>query len=177
VPEVLLGTIGNLYPTKGFEYLIDATKYLIDNGLNLATVIIGQGPEQKRLADWVSQNRLEKNVYLTGRINEAAKLLPAFDIYVCSSLKEGLSYTLIEAMQAGVPVVATRVGGNPELVEENKTGLLVEPANAEKLANAIIKLLGDSKLQQEFSRNATKKAQEEFSLEKMVNNTKQVYLN
>ncbi|MFA4833842.1 MAG: glycosyltransferase family 4 protein [Patescibacteria group bacterium] len=173
--KFIIGSIGNLYKTKGFAYLIEATKKLIEEGMEIATVIIGEGQERKQLTELIKKNKLENNVILAGRIPEAAQALSAFDIYVCSSVKEGLSYTIIETMLNGLPIIATRVGGNPELIEDGKTGLLVNSRDADDLAEKIKKLINNPDLQQELSTQARIKAQEEFNLEKMIRETKEVY--
>ncbi|MCK4553947.1 glycosyltransferase [Candidatus Parcubacteria bacterium] len=174
--SITIGTIANLYPTKGLEYLVQAIYILITNyQLPITTIIIGEGEERKNLEDLIAQFNLKSNVILTGKINNAAKLLPAFDIYACSSVKEGLSYTIIEAMQAGLPIVATEVGGNSELIQDYKTGLLTETKNPQMLAEKIQKLINNPELQQKLGANAKQKTREEFSLEKMVNKTKKIY--
>jgi glycosyltransferase involved in cell wall biosynthesis len=172
--DLVIGSIGNLYKNKGFEYLINAIKILVDNGFNPKTIIIGEGEEREELENWIRQYRLEKNVFLKGRL-EGAHLLKAFDIYICSSIKEGLSYTLIEAMLAARPIIATQVGGNPELIEHEKTGLLVQAANAESISQAILRFIHEPELLNKVRLAAQKKAQTEFTLEKMVNETKAIY--
>ncbi|MCK4554763.1 glycosyltransferase family 4 protein [Candidatus Parcubacteria bacterium] len=174
--KFLVGVIANLYPTKGLEYLIQAIHLLISNyQLPITAIIIGEGEERKNLEDLIGQLNLKSNIILTGRIDNAAKLLPAFDIYVCSSVKEGLSYTIIEAMQAGLPIVATEVGGNPELIRDYKTGLLTETKNPQMLAEKIIELINNSNLQQKLGDEAKQKAEAEFSLKKMIEKTKKIY--
>ncbi len=175
--NIIIGTIGNLYQTKGFTYLVKAINILITNyQLPITTVIIGEGKERKKLENLIKQNNLENNIILTGRIDKAAQLLPAFDIYVCSSVKEGLSYTIIEAMQAGLPIVATMVGGNPELIQDNKTGLLVQAKNPEQLARKIKQFIDNPELRKKLGEQAKIQAKKNFSLEKMIKETKKVYL-
>ncbi|MBI4779117.1 glycosyltransferase, partial [Candidatus Falkowbacteria bacterium] len=102
--NIVIGSIGNLYKTKGYEYLIEAANILINkNKLLLTFIIIGDGDERKKLKDLIKKYGLENNFILAGRIDEAAKLLKAFDIYVCSSVKEGLPYSILEAMSASLP--------------------------------------------------------------------------
>ena len=173
--QFIVGSIGNLYKTKGFAYLIEATKKLIDEGIEITTVIIGEGGGRKSLTELIKRHKLEDNVILAGRIPEAAKLLSAFDIYVCSSVKEGLSYTIIETMLNGLPIIATRVGGNPELIADGQTGILINSQEAGDLADKIKKLKNNPDRQQEMSTKARIKAQEEFNLGKMVKETKEVY--
>lgn len=172
--DLLLGSIGNLYKNKGYEYLIEAIRILVDNGLNAKTVIIGEGQGRKELENWISQLSLKKNIFLAGRIN-AAPLLKAFDAYVCSSVKEGLSYTIIEAMSAELPIIATEVGGNSELIKNEQEGLLVPSKDPKKIARAIIKIANDFELAQKLARQARLKAEQNFTIEKMLEKTKQVY--
>lgn len=176
--EFLIGTIGNLYKTKGYEYLIEAVRQLSTpaNRFNfqLLTIIIGEGPKRPELEALIKKYNLGKNIILAGNIKNAASLLKAFDIYVCSSVKEGLSYTIIEAMQAGLPVVATNVGGNPELIKNNQTGLLINSKNPQQIAENIIKLIDNPTLRKKLGEQA-KNNSIEFNLEKMIKKTKAIY--
>ncbi|MFH0892605.1 MAG: glycosyltransferase [Candidatus Falkowbacteria bacterium] len=173
--DFIIGSIGNLYKTKGFEHLISAVKILISNGIRIKTVIIGEGPERSELNSWIERLRLTDHVLLAGRIDNSAELLRAFDIYACSSVKEGLSYTIIEAMLAGLPIVATRVGGNGELIGHKKEGFLVGHKNAESLARGIIETMDRPGFKEKIGVAARAKALSEFTLENMVERTKAVY--
>jgi len=172
----IIGSIGNLYPNKGFRYFLEAMKTLRNSGLPVTGVIIGSGEERLKLERLAVKSGLADHFLFAGRINRAYELLQAFDIYICSSIKEGLSYTLIEAMLAGRPVIATEVGGNPELIEHNKTGILVEPANAKLLAVKIKELFDNPELMASLGEHARKKAKLEFNFQKMIKKTKEVYL-
>ncbi len=172
--SLIIGSIGNLYKTKGYEYLIEAAG-IIKNSIpqvagpnsKFLFVIIGEGEERGRLETLIKKNNLEDTVILCGRIPDASKLLKAFDIYICSSVKEGLSYTLIEALQAGLPVIATNAGGNPEILE-SRYGQLVKPGDALGLAEKINELISANRLPQKKS--------QEFTLENMLEKTKNIYL-
>jgi len=177
----VIGSIGNLYKTKGYEYLIEAANILMSDlsfprRRESKFVIIGGGSERKNLENLIKKYNLKNNFILAGQIDQAAKLLKAFDIYVCSSVKEGLSYTLIEAAQAGLPIIATEVGGNPEIIENNKTGSLVKPADARELADALQKLINDKNLQIQLGEKAKQKVNQNFGLGKIVEATRKVYL-
>lgn len=175
-PKILIGSIGNLYPTKGYEYLIEAANILsYSRKIDLEMIIIGEGAQKNNLNDLIGQYGLKGKIILSGSLDGAAKYLKAFDIYVCSSVKEGLSYTIIEAMQAGLPIVATNVGGNGELIKTEKNGILVEPKNTEKIAEAIYRLTDDEYLKSNLSASAKEKADNEFTLEKMIRETKSIY--
>jgi len=177
ISNILIGSIGNLYKTKGFEYLINATKILADTGLNVKTIIIGEGKERQALQNLIKKLKIEEYTILAGRIDNASELLKAFDIYACSSVKEGLSYTVIEAMQASLPIAATRAGGNKELISDNKEGLLVKEGRADEIAQAMTKLIKNRKLADKLGHSAKEKARHEFSLESMIKKTKELYNN
>jgi len=174
--KFVIGSIGNLYKNKGFKYLIEATKELVANNSQLTTIIIGEGQGRNNLEKLIKEYNLENNIILAGRIENASELLLAFDIYVCSSVKEGLSYTIIEAMQSGLPIVATNVGGNPELIKDQETGFLIKPNDPGILASKINEIINNPDLMQEQSTKARIKALEEFNLETMIKKTKAVYL-
>lgn len=170
-----IGSVGNLYKTKGFAYFIEGAGRLAADLPAARFIIIGEGHERKNLEKLIAKYNLQNNFILAGQIDEAAKLLPALDIFVCSSVKEGFPYSILEAMQAGLPVVSTKVGGIPEMIENNKTGLLAMPVSSKDLAEKIKTLLNNKTLAVEQGARAKAKARTEFTLEKMVAATKKLY--
>ncbi|MBU1102870.1 glycosyltransferase family 4 protein [Patescibacteria group bacterium] len=174
----IIGTIANFYPEKGLPYFIQAAEIILKNRLadNLIFVVIGEGDERPLLETMIKENHLEKKFILTGKIDNAARYLKAFDIFILPSVKEGLPYTILEAMAAGVPIVASWVGGIPEMIENGKNGFLVLPHNPEMLAEKIAELLHNHDLTQHFVQNSQIKLTE-FSLEKMVSETEALYKN
>ncbi len=174
--DLLIGSIGNLYKTKGFEYLVRAADILVNkNKIPAKFLIIGQGDEKEKIKNLIAEYNLENNFILAGQIDQAAKLLKAFDIYACSSVKEGLPYSILEAMSAGLPIVSTDVGGIPEMIKHEKTGLLAKPADAENLAEKIKFLINNKSLQAELGENAKQNAGQNFGLKKMIEETKKIY--
>ncbi len=170
--ELMIGIIANLYKTKGLEYLIESIK-----DLNLKLIIIGGGPEKENLKSKILNLGLENKIKLIGNIkNNASSYLKAFDIYVCSSIKEGMPYTILEAMQTGLPVVSTNVGAIPEVIENNRTGFLVEPKNSEQLVVKIKYLIDNPNVAKKLGKNAKEKVKK-FSLEKMIKKTEELYNN
>ena len=167
--SLVIGSIGNLYQTKGYEYFIEAAFSLISKNpqLPLQFVVIGEGGERKNLEALINKRHLEKQFILTGRIPDAAQLLKAFDVYLCSSVKEGLSYTLIEASLAGLPLVATNVGGNPEIIEDISKHRLVEPKNKNSLADSIVSCLNNN-TEAAYGKN-------KFSINDFLAKTKNIY--
>lgn len=170
VDKFIIGAIANLYKTKGLEYLIEAAKQFT----NVHIAIIGEGAERKNLQSKIKNLKLENNVFLIGSVPNAYQYLPAFDIFVLPSIKEGFPYTLLEAMAAGLPIVATDVGAVPEIIENQKTGLIVAPADARALAEAIAYLIENPEQAKQLGTNA-KEAVKKFSLKMMVNDTKTTY--
>jgi len=175
-PDALVvGSIGNLYKNKGYDYLIDAVNKLQILDFRLQIVIIGQGPELNNLKSKIKNLKLEDTIKLFGTLPNAAHYLNAFDLYVCSSLKEGLPYSLLEAMQAGLPIVSTNVGAIPEILQDKKNGLLLEPKNPLILAQNIQHLIDNPDLAKKLGEQAKKDVMKRFTIEKMIEQTKKVY--
>jgi len=172
--SILIGTIANFYPTKGLPYLIEAAaKLKIKHDFQI--VIVGDGIERAYLESLITKYNLEENIILAGQIPDAAKYLKAFDIFILPSVKEGLPYALLEAMAAGLPIVATSVGGIPEMIENGRDGLLVASKNPEELATAIEKLIDNPTLRETLGQNAKEKIEKEFSLSRMLKETEDIY--
>jgi glycosyltransferase involved in cell wall biosynthesis len=166
IQNLIIGTIANFYSAKGLEYLIQAVNLTKDN--NLKFILIGDGQEREKLEKAIKKYNLENKFFLVGAIPEAYKYLKAFDIFVLPSVKEGFPWTILEAMAAGVPVVATRVGAMPEIIQENKTGILIEPKNPQQIADAITKLLNNENLRKGLAEQGRKTVIEKFNLDKMI---------
>jgi len=162
----LVGTIANLYPAKGLEYLVKAAN--IAKNKKIKFVVIGEGMERNKLEKLIKKYNLENRFFLVGAISEAYKYLKAFDLFVLSSLKEGLPWTILETMAAGVPIVATSVGGIPEVLKDKKTALLVKPKNPKDLAKAILNLISDRYLAQKLAHQARLEIEKRFALKKMT---------
>jgi len=170
--KIIIGSIGNLYKNKGYEYLIKAISLCV---MRYALCVIGDGPEEKNLKSKILNLKLDKKIKLTGNITNAAQLLSALDIYVCSSIKEGLPYTILEAMQAGLPIVTTNVGAIPEVIIDGKNGLLVELKNSETLVKKIKYLINNPDIAKKLGEQAKKNVAEKFSLEQMIKKTEKLY--
>lgn len=136
----IVGAIANYYPPKGLDVLIDAVALKKNELEKTCFFLIGDGPERENLTAKIISHKLT-NVFLTGTLPNAARLLPAFDLFVLPSRKEGLPYSLLEALAAGVPVVATNVGGVPSIIKNNSMGRLAPPENPPALGDAILSAL------------------------------------
>jgi len=166
IADKVVGTVANFYKTKGLEYLIEAagllnSKFKIQNS---KFFIVGDGKLRPKLEAQIKKLGLEDKILLVGRIPDAYKYLKAFDVFVLPSLKEGFPWIILEAMAAEIPIVATKVGAIPEILEEE---FLVEPGNSEELAKKISWML---------EHPAKAKLKQEFTLQKMVSETEKVLL-
>lgn len=146
---------GRLVKRKGFEYFIDQFKYLDQN---IEGIIIGDGPEREFLMRYAEKLGLSKRIRFTGQITERKKFqyLAASDIFVLSSIHEGFGIVLQEAMQVGLPIVATNYGGQIDVITENKNGFLVEPMDAKALAEKVQILLEKPQLYKKISKENKK---------------------
>jgi glycosyltransferase involved in cell wall biosynthesis len=170
----VIGAISNMYPAKGLRYLLEAFALVVSQQPAML-VIIGAGPQRRALEKCANALHIQDRVRFAGAQPEAARLLPAFDVYTLPSTKEGLPFALIEAMQASLPIVATTVGAIPEVLTHEKNGLLIAPAQAGDLAAALLRLRDDESLRARLGVAAQQTAQEKFSVEEMMRKTKAVY--
>jgi glycosyltransferase involved in cell wall biosynthesis len=162
----VVGTIANFYPVKGLEYLIKAADLIKDS--NVKFIIIGEGRERKKLENLIKKYNLENRFFLPGAMPEAYKYLKAFDIFVLPSVKEGFPWTILESMAAEIPIIATRVGAIPEILEDKKNGILIDPKDVIKLAEAIQLLIKNKNLRETMTMEAKKTVREKFNLETMI---------
>ncbi|HXG03929.1 MAG TPA: glycosyltransferase, partial [Candidatus Binatia bacterium] len=139
----VVGTVGRLDPVKDHVRLVTAFRSVVARRPDALLVICGDGPLRDELRRAVETAGLEASVRLLGERDDVPRVLAALDVFTLPSIAEGISNTILEAMATGLPVVATRVGGNPELVEDGVTGRLVEPRRPEALAQALLDYLND----------------------------------
>ena len=163
----IIGTIANFYPPKGLKHLIETVEYFKNND-DIVFIVIGDGQERAELENLIGQKGLQKRVLLLGQVPNAHRLLSAFNIFVLPSVKEGFPWAVIEAMAAKLPVIATRVGAIPEIIENGKNGFIVEPARPEQIAGKIQELLSNNHLRQEMGIQAHQTVLFKFELDKMV---------
>jgi len=181
-PEMLvIGTVARMAPQKGLKYLIEAVAKIClhpdRTSPDILFVIAGDGPLKPELERFAVDIGMRDKVLFPGYIDDINELFACLDIFVIPSIAEGLSITTIEAMAAGLPVVASRVGGLPELVTEGVTGLLVEPRDTSALAAAINSLVNDREMRVQFGEKGKMFALDRFSIENMVEQTIRVYQN
>ncbi len=171
----IIGIVARLDPIKNHKSLIMTMQSVIKKFPEAILLIIGDGPIRDELEVFVEKCDLKKNVIFLWMRHDIPQLLSVMDIFVLCSMSEGLPITLLEAMAAGKPIVATHVGGIPEVIEHNINGLLIPSDNIEALLDAIIELLRDTEKAKELGAAAERKFESNFSLSLMVEKYQEVY--
>jgi sugar transferase (PEP-CTERM/EpsH1 system associated) len=167
----VIGAVGRLDPVKGVNFLVQALSQV--DGAHLA--VIGDGTERAALEALADSLGVADRVHWAGHRRDVPRLLPAFDLFIQPSVHEGLPNTVLEAMAAGLPVVATAVGGTPEVVLDGIIGLLVPPRDPQALAEAITRLLGVPDLRRKMGRAGRERVERHFSIEETVRQTEALY--
>lgn len=178
LPEeaIVVGSVGRLAEVKNFDLLIDAaanTRAVIPS---LRVVLIGEGPCYAHLARKVIELGLSEIVIFTGLRQDVEELLPALDLYVCSSNYEGVSLSILEAMMAGLTVIATAVGGNTEIICHNETGILIEKGNQLALTNAIVDLAHDENSRRRLGEQAQRVVEGNYCIDRMIRDYDNLYM-
>jgi len=171
----IVGNVAALVPHKGQRHLLDAAALVLREVPDARFVIAGEGELRESLQHQVKHLGLEKHVFLLGFRLDVLSVVKAFDIFVMSSVTEGLGTSLLDAMAAGKPIVATTAGGIPEVVKDGQTGYLVPPRDHREMADAIVKLLNDGALRRRMGEAGLALANARFSAERMVQETSVVY--
>ena len=166
--ELVIGTVSRLVPIKGCEYFIKAMPGIKKEAPNTKFIIAGDGFLRQNLEKLVQDLGISEDAIFTGYQSDINRLMSIFDIYVSPSLNEGMGRCLLETQALGVPVVATNVGGVPEIVKDNKTGILVPPKSPEALMQAIVTLLKDEAKRGRMGKAAKNWIDDKFSTNRMV---------
>ena len=161
--------VHHLGERKGPKYLIKALPYVKKELPDCVCIMVGTGPQLAELIDLVKELGLKnkKDIFFMGEVPspDIPKFMVSTDVLVVPSVAEGFSRVIIEGMACGTPIVATTVGGTPDIITHNKTGLLVPPKNPEELARAILRILCDKKIARRLSKNAYEEVKNKYSLE------------
>ncbi len=175
-PETpVITNVGILRSVKGHEVTLNAVKIVIEHFPDAKFLIVGNGPAKKRLENMACDTGIAKHVVFTGFIENIPEVYSISDVAVLSSWSEGLPQSMLQAMAAGVPVVATRVGGVPEVVIHEKTGLLVDAGDYNALARGIIRILENPGVALDFAKNARELVKREHPTSHMLNNIESLY--
>ena len=177
--RIWLGTISELHKNKGLKYIIEALHLLevtVNNRKDLPVlIIIGEGERRIKLQERIGRYGLQDTVFMIGRLDQAEKYLKAFDIFTLTSITEALPYALLEAGQAGLPIIASSVGGIPEIIDDMQNGILVRPKEPEEIQKAIDFLLKNPDKMALFGQKIQQKILADFNKEKMVKETLKLY--
>ncbi len=173
--EAVVGMVSKLWEGKGHSVLIEAFKLLKEKIKDAKLVIVGEGYLYDELLRRVNTNGLRESVLFTGFQMDVSEIIATFDVAVLPSFFEGMGRVLLEAMAMEKPVVASRVGGIPDLIDQGINGLLVRPGNVKELAEALEKVLSDRRLASKMGREGRKKIKGQFSADAMVQSIDKVY--
>jgi L-malate glycosyltransferase len=171
----VVGNVAALVPHKGQRHLVEAAGLVVRQVPDARFVIAGEGELRPALERQIKDHRLEKHVLLAGFRPDVLSLHKAFDIFVMSSITEGLGTSLLDAMAAGKPIVATSAGGIPEVVTDGVNGFLLPPRDHHAMAAAIVRLLKDPALRQRMGDAGYSRVCDQFSAERMLKETASVY--
>jgi glycosyltransferase involved in cell wall biosynthesis len=178
--EFVFVAVGNIKPEKGYEDLLDASRLREEMAPRLSTTVLIAGNQDdgnywRAICDQHRRLGLDHRVRFLGYQADVPALYAAADAFVLSSRKEGLPMVLLEAMAAGLPVVATSVGGVPSVVRHEQTGLLVSPGAPQELATAMVRLQEEEELRSRMAANGRDRIEQQFSLEDMVGSYLKVF--
>ena len=168
-------TISHMEEHKGLKYLLEAASLLLQSKNDVSFLLVGEGVLKKELKILCADLKIEKNVIFAGEQSDISEILSLSDIFVLPSLREGLPLTILEAMACGKPVIATNVGGIPEIVKDGENGILVYPKDPETLYMAMNELLGDREKREKMGRIGKRVCDESFRTKTMVEKVEDLY--
>jgi len=171
----VVGNVAALVPHKGQRYLIEAAHLVVQQMSDARFIILGEGELREHLEHLVREHHLEKHVLLPGFRTDVLGCIKGLDLFVMSSVTEGLGTSLLDAMACARAIVATRAGGIPEIVEDEVNGLLVPPRDHTALAQAIVRALKDEALRRRMGDAGLARVRERFTVDRMVDETAAVY--
>lgn len=173
---LIVGTIGELHKNKGLSYAIEGIAQLKKIiAQPTIFIIIGEGEERKHLEKLRDQLDLAQQVFLVGFKKDASTLISCFDVFLFPSIKEGFPYAILEAGKIGLPIIATGVGGIPEVIDDMESGILIHARNSGEVAHALQFLVEHPERRKQFGERIQSRIQDRFSLEVMLDQTLLVY--
>lgn len=172
----VIGIAGRLAPEKDHITFLEAAKIVLDSNPRACFLIVGKGPEEKNIKAYIEKLNLKDKVKIVGYREDIPQVLSALDIFVLSSVREGFSLAILEAMAAGKPVIATDVGGNKEAVVDGETGFIVPKKDPSSMASKILSLVCNPDLRAMMGENGCQRVAKKFSIENMVSETADLYI-
>ncbi len=173
--KFIVGMIGELHPSKGYIYAIEAMATIAKTHPDIIMLIVSSGEQEQVLRKLIEKNNLHEHVYLLGFIDNAPHYAKAFDLFLMSSIKEGLPYIILETGILGLPTVATTIGGIPDVIDDMRSGILIQPRKSQEIVYAVTFMHEHSDLRLEYGRHLAKKVKTDFSIQKMIQSTEKVY--
>ncbi|MHB8973872.1 MAG: glycosyltransferase family 4 protein [Pirellulaceae bacterium] len=173
--RLLIGAVGRLSEEKNFDGLIRAADRLLNQGLDLELIIVGDGDQRRRLELLIAELGREDRFCLLGFRSDTIDLYQAMDVFVLTSLREGLPNVLLEAMALKVPVLATRIAGVPKLVQHEQNGLLIEPGDTDQITAGLRRLLSDATLRQQLATAARHTIETSYSFDVRMAKVRKIY--
>lgn len=171
----VVGTVGRLVTVKGHTFLLDAARAILAKRPRTVFVLVGEGDLHGELEKQAEQLGIREKIIFAGWHSDVSEIIPLFDVFVLPSINEGMGKVLVEAMAAGKPVVASRVGGIIDLIHDGENGILVPPAQPQPLAEAILALLADENLRKRYGSAGKKKVYPEFDITTMIRKVDELY--
>jgi glycosyltransferase involved in cell wall biosynthesis len=165
---LLIGSIGLLWYIKGYDYLLRAMPAIIKRAPEAQLALVGSGQDESKLRQLAEDLAIASKVHFLGWREDIPRLLSALDVYVQPSLSEGLPMSILEAAATGLPIVATNVGGIPEIITDGRYGMLVAPGDEAALAEAVGDLLADTASRETFGAQVRKHVMQHFSADSMA---------
>lgn len=165
--NIWIGTIAELNKNKGLNFVLDALKNE-EVSKNIIYIVIGDGEQEDNLKKQIIKNNLVEKVFLMGHLENASQYLSAFDLFLISSIKEGLPYSLLEAGYARLPVISTNVGGIPEIIKQEENGVLIEPSNSTEIEKSIVSFLNDTEKYKKMGQSLFQKIEKAFLFENIA---------
>ncbi len=172
---MVIGMIGQLFPSKYWQDFIEVIRQLKENNLEVRGLIVGEGELRAELESQVANSGLEKEIHFTGFQHDVRIPLAEMDVFLFTTRREGLSVAILEMMAAGVPVVATRVGGIEEQIEDQVSGYIVEPGDIDAMVERCTELIASPKLRYRFADAAKNKVQSDFTQQRMFDSHVKLY--
>ena len=173
--EPLVGIVARLSDVKGIDVLICAMPRILEAMPSVKLMIVGQGKEEANLRKLVQDLSIKANVHFRDTIQQTQEILPAFDVFAMPSLMEGLGLSVMEAQACGIPVVASKVGGLVDLIDDGKSGYLVDANDPMALADRILDIFRNPEVSRAMAKEARHNIEKWFSSEIMVRETVQIY--
>jgi len=164
--EHVLISVGRLSLQKGYEYLIEAMLHVVEKYPNVRLFIAGDGKFRNILEEKITNYALNKNVILLGHVDDVISLMLSSDIYINSSIWEGLPITMLEAMKCSLPIIATNIKGNRSIIKHQKNGLLITPKDSEELARTINELIENDTLKKQLGKRAFQDFMNKYTIDR-----------